>query len=343
MSKMTHFILKRLGLISIVLVIVSVITFSLTYITRGDPAVLWAGPRPTPEQIAQARKELGLDKPFYLRYFLYVSNLLRGDLGTSIRTRQSVTDDIKTFFPATFELATVSMIVSLIFGIPLGILSAVRRETLIDHVTRTFSITGVSIPLFWLGMMLQLVFYAKIKILPIQGRISSEILAHNPFTERTGLYFIDTLLAGNFAAFKSTVAHIILPAVAMSWAILAIITRISRSSLIEVMQEGYIRTSKAFGVKENLIKYKYGLKNAMIPTVTMVGMTYGWILGGTVLIESIFDWPGMGRYIWISLMYNDYPAILGCTLTYALIFLIINLIVDLVYAIIDPRIKITGQ
>ena len=340
---MTYFILKRLGLISIVLIIVSLISFSLTYISPVDPAVLWAGLRPTPEQVEQARKELGLEKPFHMRYFIYVSNLLKGDLGTSIRTRQPVMDDIKKFFPATFELVTLSVIISLIFGIPFGILSAARRETAIDHLARTFCISGVSLPIFWLGMMLQLLFYTTMKILPIQGRISSDILANNPIIERTGLYLIDTLIAGNFTAFKSSAVHMILPAVTIAWAILAVITRMSRSSLIEVMREDYIRTAKAFGIRESRIKYKYALKNALIPTVTMVGMMYGWGLGGTVLVESIFDWPGIGKYVYISVLYNDYPAILGCTLICAVTFLTINLIVDLIYAFLDPRIKVGKQ
>lgn len=340
---MTYFILKRLGLISVVLIIVSVISFTLTYISPVDPAILWAGLRPTPEQVEQARKELGLEKPFHMRYFIYVSNLLRGDLGTSIRTRQPVIDDIKKFFPATFELVTLSVIISLILGIPFGILSAVRRETIVDHAARTFCISGVSLPIFWLGMMLQLLFYTTIKILPIQGRISSEVLVNNPIIDRTGLYLIDTLVAGNFAAFKSSMIHMILPAITIAWAILAVITRMSRSSLIEVMREDYIRTHRAFGIREGRIKYKYALKNALIPTVTMVGMMYGWGLGGTVLVESIFDWPGIGKYVYISLMYNDFPAILGCTLTCAVTFLIINLIVDLIYGFLDPRIKVGNQ
>jgi peptide/nickel transport system permease protein len=336
---MTYYIIKRLLLVTIVLLMVTVITFSLTQLAPGDPATLWAGPRPTPEQVERARIELGLDKPFVWRYAHYLGNLLQGDLGTAIRTRQPVIDEVLQYFPATFELVTISLIISLIFGIPLGIVSAVRRETWVDHLSRTFSISGVSVPIFWLGMMLQLLFFSLIKILPIQGRFSSEVLIDNPVISHTGLYLIDTLIEGNWTAFKSCLLHIILPATTMSLASLAIVTRISRSAMIEVMQEDYIRTAKAYGIKDHFVKYKYGLKNALIPTITVVGVAYGFNLGGSVLVENIFDWPGIGRYIWFSIVHNDYPAIMGCTIVYAITYLLINLMVDMAYVVIDPRIR----
>jgi peptide/nickel transport system permease protein len=340
---MIYYVGRRLILITIVLLIVTVITFSLTMIAPGDPAALWAGHRPTPEMVEKARKELGLDKPFYLRYVHYLGNLVRGDLGTAIRTRQPVMDEIKKYYPATLELVTVAILISLAFGIPLGILSAVKRETFTDHISRVFSISGVSVPIFWLGMMLQLFFFSKIGILPIQGRFSSAIMVDNPIVSITGLYLIDTLIQGNFEAFTSCLKHIILPAVTMSFTSLAIIARISRSSMIEVMQEDYIRTAKAYGIKDKLIRYKYGFKNALIPTVTVVGLAFGMDLGGSVLVESIFDWPGMGRYVWLAITHNDFPAIMGCTLIFAVTYLLINLVVDLVYALIDPRIKYAGK
>jgi len=327
---------------AVVLLMVTLITFFLTYIAPADPAAQWAGLRPTQEQLEQAREELGLDKPFYQRYAIYLTNLVKGDFGTSIRTRQPVSADLKRYYPATFELVTLSIIISIIVGIPLGILAAVRRESTLDHIGRTISVSGVSIPNFWLAMMLQLIFYSLIKILPIQGRISSIILVTHPVTAKTGLYLLDTLITENFAAFKSALIHLVLPATTMSFASLAYVTRISRSSMIEVMREEYIRTAKAFGVRENLIKYKYALKNALVPTITVVGLAYGLALGGSVVVESIFDWPGIGRYIWLSILYNDYPAIMGATLTFAGTYLVINLIVDLIYVSIDPRIKVAG-
>ena len=289
------------------------------------------------------QKELGLDKPVYVRYLHYIKNMAKGEFGTSIRTRQPVIHDLLGYFPATFELVTLSIFISLVIGIPLGVLSAVRRESTLDHLGRLFSLSGVGVPIFWLGMMLQLLAYVTLKTFPIQGRIASEISFSHPVVIRTGLFFIDTLIQGNWAAFKSALVHIILPATAMSFASLAFVTRMARSSMIEVLREDYIRTSKAFGVGENLIRYKYALKNAMVPTVTVVGLTYGTLLGGSVLVESIFDWPGIGRYVWLSILHNDFPAIMGVTIIFAVTYLIINLMVDLFYALIDPRVRYAGK
>jgi peptide/nickel transport system permease protein len=328
---------------TVVLLIVITITFLLTTIAPSDPAAQWAGTRPTPEQLETARKELGLDKPVYLRYLLYIKNMTKGEFGTSIRTRQPVIRDLLGYFPATFELVTLAILFSLIIGIPLGILSAMRRESILDHLGRLFSLSGVGIPIFWLGMMLQLLAYVTLKTFPIQGRIASEISFTHPVVVRTGLFLIDTLIQGNWAAFKSAFIHIILPATTMLFASLASVTRMARSSMIEVLREDYIRTSRAFGVGENLIRYKYALKNAMVPTVTVVGLTYGTLLGGSVLVESIFDWPGIGRYVWLSILHNDFPAIMGVTIIFAVTYLIINLMVDLFYALIDPRVRYTGK
>jgi len=339
---MRYYLVRRLALMTVVLLIVITITFLLTTIAPSDPAAQWAGTRPTPKQLETARIELGLDKPVYLRYLLYIKNMAKGEFGTSIRTRQPVMRDLLGYFPATFELVTLSILLSLIVGIPLGILSAVRRESTLDHLGRLFSLSGVGMPIFWLGMMLQLLAYVTLKTFPIQGRIASEISFSHPIAARTGLLLADTLIQGNWAAFRSAFIHIILPATTMSFASLAFVSRMARSSMIEVLREDYIRTSKAFGVHENLIRYKYALKNAMVPTVTVVGLAYGAMLGGSVLVESIFDWPGIGRYVWLSILHNDFPAIMGVTIIFAITYLSINLIVDLIYAFIDPRVRFTG-
>lgn len=328
---------------TVVLLIVITITFLLTTIAPSDPAAQWAGTRPTPEQLETAKKELGLDKPVWVRYFLYVKNMAKGEFGTSIRTRQPVIRDLLGYFPATFELVTLSICISLMIGIPLGIISAVRRESTLDHLGRLFSLSGVGVPIFWLGMMLQLLAYVALKTFPIQGRIASEVSFSHPIVTRTGLFFIDTLIQGNWAALHSAFLHIILPASALSFASLAFVTRMARSSMIEVLREDYIRTSRAFGVREYLILYKYAFKNAMIPTITVVGLSYGYLLGGSVLVESIFDWPGIGRYVWLSILYNDFPAIMGVTIVFAVTYLTINLVVDLFYAFIDPRVRYTGK
>ena len=336
---MKLYILKRLAMMTIVLLMVSIITFLLTTIAPSDPAAQWAGTRPTPEQLETARKELGLDKPVYLRYLLYIKNTVRGEFGTSIRTRQPIIRDLLGYFPATIELVTLSILISMVVGIPLGIFSAVRRESVPDHLGRLFSLCGVGVPSFWLGMMLQLFAYTMLKTFPIQGRIASEVSFSHPIAIKTGLLLLDTLVQGNWVAFKSAVIHIMLPAATMSFACLAFVSRMARSSMIEVMREDYIRTSKAFGVSKQLIRYKYALKNALVPTVTVVGLAYGSLLGGSILVESIFDWPGIGRYVWLSILYNDFPAIMGVTIVFATMYLLINLIVDLIYAFIDPRVR----
>jgi peptide/nickel transport system permease protein len=340
---MGYYILKRLAFMVIVLFVLTIVTFFLTTIAPSDPAGLWIGPRPKPGQLERARKELGLDKPAHIRYVLYLRKLLKGDFGMSIRTRRPVMDELKRYFPATIELVTVAMILSLIVGIPLGIYTAFHRESLMDHGGRIFSLSGVAVPIFWLGMMFQLAFYSAWQILPLQGRISSYVLLTDPVESMTGFYFIDSLITGNWIAFKSSLVHMILPAVTLSFASLAFVVRITRSSVIEVMNEDYIRTAKAFGVGENLIRYKYALKNGLIPVVTVVGLSYAYELGGSILVESIFDWPGMGKFMWLSIINNDYPGIIGVTITFAIICCTINLIVDLIYALIDPRVRPMGN
>lgn len=329
--------------IAIVLWVLTMVTFFLTTIAPTDPAGLWIGPRPKPGQMERARKLLGLDKPAHIRYLHYLNNLVHGDFGISIRTRQPMIEELKRYFPATIELVTVSIIISLIIGIPLGIYTAFHRESISDHAGRIFSLSGVAVPIFWLGMMFQLGFSSGWEILPLQGRISSYVFLTNPVTSKTGFYLIDTILTGNWIAFKDALIHMILPAVTLSFASLAFIVRITRSSMIEVMNEDYIRTAKAYGVGEKLIRYKYALKNGLIPVVTVVGLAYAYELGGSILVESIFDWPGMGRFMWLSIINNDYPGIMGVTIFFAVICCTINLIVDLVYALIDPRVRTAGK
>jgi len=336
---MKGYLVKRLLLMTIVAFVVLTITFVLTHIAPGDPALQWVGLRPTAEQLQRARTELGLDKPFYQRYAIYLSNVLTGHFGVSIRSKQPVMKEIISFFPATVELVSVAILISLVFGIFLGVLSAIRRESTVDHVGRIVSLSGVAVPIFWLGMMLQLFFYTKAGILPIQGRISSEVLMDHPFVHWTGLYFIDTVISGNLVALGSALIHMILPALTLGFTSVALISRMARSSMIEVLREDYVRTARAYGFKERLIRYKYALKNAMIPTITAAGIAYGFNLGGSVLVESIFDWPGIGRYMAIAIRENDYPAVLGATMIYCLMYVTLNLIIDLIYLALDPRVQ----
>lgn len=325
----------------IVLWVLTMITFFLSAIAPSDPAALWVGPRPKPGQLEKARIKLGLDKPIHTRYVIYLKNLLTGDFGISIRTRRPVAEELKRYFAATIELVTVAIIISLMIGIPLGNYTAFRRESFADHSGRIFSLMGVAIPIFWLGMMFQLSVSSGLRILPLQGQISSYVFLTSPVASITGFYLIDSAITGNWVAFRDIILHMILPAVTLSFASLAFIVRITRSSMIEVMNEDYIRTAKAYGLSEKTIRYKYALKNGLIPVVTVTGLSYAYELGGSILVESIFDWPGMGRFLWLSIINNDYPGIMGVTIIFAVICCTINLIVDLVYALIDPRVRIT--
>jgi peptide/nickel transport system permease protein len=327
----------------VVLLVLTMVTFFFSTIAPSDPAGLWVGARPKAGQLEKARKELGLDKPAHTRYLLYLGRLVKGDFGISIRTRQPMSEELKRYFPATIELVTVAIIISLIMGIPLGVYTAFHRESISDHAGRIFSLSGVAVPIFWLGMMFQLIFSSGWEILPLQGRVSSYVFLTNPVESITGFYLIDTAITGNWIAFKDALVHMILPAATLSFASLAFIVRITRSSMIEVMNEDYIRTAKAYGFGDKLIRYKYALKNGLIPVITVVGLSYAYEIGGSILVESIFDWPGMGRFMWLSIISNDYPGIMGVTIIFAVICCTINLMVDLVYALVDPKVRVTGN
>jgi peptide/nickel transport system permease protein len=265
-----------------------------------------------------------------------MSSLLQGDLGESIRNRRPVLQDLKVFFPATLELTLASMAFCLMLGLPLGILAAVRRNRLMDHLTRIFSVIGVSTPVFWLGLMLPLVFYRHLDILPGIGRIGVYFSA--PPTV-TGMYLIDSLLDGDLALFRNAASHIILPAFCLSYVYLAIITRIVRSSLIDSLEQDYIVTARANGIPEWRVVGQHALKNSLIPTITIVGLSFGELLGGAILTETIFNWPGMGKYVVDSANYLDYPAIMAVALVSSLAYVFLNLLVDALYALVNPQIR----
>ena len=339
---MTRYLVKRLAFALLVLFGVSVITFFVARVVPGNPAAMWVGAKPTQEQLDAAVKELGLDKPLVVQYFVYLKNLVQGDLGVSLRTRQPVSSELGRRWAATFELVTISILLALLVGLPMGVLSAVKKDRPLDHLSRAGSISGVAMPVFWLGMTLQLLFHGSWRLLPLQGRIDSHIFIDHPIAELTGLYLLDSLVTGNWPAFVSALRHIILPALTLSFASLAVVTRMSRSSMLEVLKEDYIQTSLAYGVGRTTLLYKYALKNAMIPTVTVVGLSYGFLLGGSFMVESIFDWPGLGYYAVLSITTNDFPAIMGVTILFAVTYIILNTVVDLVYFFLDPRIKVPG-
>lgn len=318
---------------------VSIIAFTVTHIVPSSPEAMWAGPHAKKEDLEKAREELRLNEPIHIQYYAYIKELLRGNFGTSIRTRQPVAHQLSIFWTATFELVTIAFVLALLLGISLGILSAIYRNSLLDHVVRILSLTGVSIPIFWLGLLLQIFFFDRLGWLPLQGRISSEVLLYHPIRRITGLYLVDSLLTGNWIAFLDSFKHIILPAITLSYAALAMVTRQTRSSVLEVLGEHYIRTAKAYGLPPKMILFKNTLKNAMIPILTVAGLSYGYDLGGAFLVEAIFNWPGLGRYGVESIITYDFPAIMGVVLVFSAVYILVNLIVDIIYAFLDPRIR----
>ena len=336
---MMRFIAKRLALLVLMLFGLLIITFTVSNVAPGDPARLAAGPDATLEMIETYRQEFGLDRPIHEQFVIYLSGILDGELGRSIRTGQSVTDDLLRYFPATFELVTFSILIAIVIGIPLGMLSAVYKDTWIDHVTRILSVSGVAFPMFWLGLMLQLYIALELRWLPLGGRLGIMDARPEPITH---LYLVDSLLQGQFDTFVAALSHIILPAVALCFPALASILRVNRAEMIETLQEDYIVSARAQGISAIRIVGLYALKNAMLPTLSMIGLRYGWMLGGTVVVESVFDWPGIGLYATASAVASDFQPIMGVTLLIGINFMLANLLVDLAYGGLDPRLRDRG-
>lgn len=329
-------IIKRLlGLVLVVLG-VSIITFVVSHLIPGDPARLIAGERATDEIVANIRQSLGLDRPLYIQYGRYLAGLLHGDLGTSIRTSRPVLEDLITFFPATVELALVALFLSTLLGIPLGVLAAVYRNKTIDQVTRTLSVTGISTPAFWMGLLLIMFFYGKMGWLPGGGRLPEGL---PPPTKVTGFYILDSLLTGNHATLMSSLKHIVLPAITLGYVYLGVVARQIRSSMLEQLHEDYIRTARANGLSKWVVILRHALPNSLIPSVTVLGLALGDLLYGAVLTETVFSWPGMGSYVVHSIEALDFPAVMGFAVLVSFAYVLVNLLVDLLYMVIDPRIR----
>ncbi|MFP4051937.1 MAG: ABC transporter permease [Thermoplasmata archaeon] len=337
--KLRYYIIRRLFFAVIVIFGVTIIAFALTRVIPANPASMWVGAHATPEQIAQAESELGLNQPLYIQYFDYISDLLHGDLGTSIRTHNPVREDIAHFLPASLEIIIWGMLIAVAVGVPLGVYSAANRNTIIDHAARFFSVTGVSLPTFWLGMILQLVFFQQLGILPSSGRISIQVELNYPFHRITGFLLIDTLIQGNFVAFKDVALHLILPALTMAAYPLGLVTRQVRSSTIDVLGEDFIRMERSFGIKEAKVLFIYSLRNSFGSALNVLALTFAYSLVSIFLIESIFSWPGLGTYAATAISSSDYPAIMGITLMIAMIYVFLNLVVDIIQAYMDPRIR----
>lgn len=330
------YVLRRLPGIVIVLIGVSIITFTISHVVPADPVLVALGDHATQEQIDAFRAEYGLDKPLVEQYLIYVNNLLHGDLGQSIRTLRPVGDGLRDFLPATVELALMALLISLVAGIPLGVWSSIQRNRLPDNIIRIFSIFGASLPVFWLGLVLVGIFYYKLNLLPAGGRIDQFI---QPPQTITGLYVLDSLLTGNWVALKSSLLHLILPSFALGYYSTAIISRMVRSSMLEVLEQDYLRTARAKGASEKLVIIRHALRNALMPVLTIIGATFGNLLSGAVLTETVFDWSGLGRFATQSAISLDFPAVMGVTLLSAVVYAFVNLMVDLGYFALDPRIR----
>ncbi len=335
-----EYVLRRLIASIFVLIGVSIITFCLSRVIPSDPATLYIGPKARADERAKIIQQLGLDKPLPVQYLIYMRDLLHGDLGTSIGTKRPVLEELRTRLPATLELLTTGMLLAVIIGVPMGVLSARSQGKPPDVFVRTMSIIGVSLPAFYLGLLLQILFFRRLDLLPLAGRFSNELRFTNPITPLTNFLLIDALVGRNWIALKDVALHLVLPALTLAAYPAGLIARMTRATMLEVMEQDYIRTARAYGIKERVIVYLYALKNAISPTLTVIGLTVAYALTGTFFVEIIFNWPGLGLFTVHSLLNIDYPAIMGITLFGATMYVIINLAVDLLQAWIDPRISL---
>ena len=314
---------------------VSIVVFFMVRAIPGDPAQIMLGQQATQEQVQQLRENMGLDKPIFVQYGLFLKDALRGDLGDSIVTGRPVTTELLTRLPATLELTAFAMLIAILVGIPVGVISAVRQYSLLDKTTSVLALTGISMPIFWLAMILVVIFGVNLELLPFPGRLDPT----TGITAITGLVLVDSLLTLNFAGFWDGLLHLIMPALALATIPMAVIMRMTRSSMLEVMNEDYVRTARAKGVVPWRVVFKHALRNAMLPTITVIGLQTGLLMGGAIITETIFSWPGIGLYTYNSISSRDYASIQGVVLYAALLFVLINLLVDILYAILDPRVR----
>jgi peptide/nickel transport system permease protein len=333
---MLRYILRRLILIVVVMVGLSVLTFTIARVIPADPVMLAAGPRATDAQIQALREQYGYDKPLVEQYLNYIRDLSRGDLGRSVVLKREVGPDLARFFPATLELVLAAMLVAVVLGIPLGLISAVYQDRWPDQVSRFLSLGGVSLPNFWLAIVLQLTVAFSVSWLPISGRFDR--IAIPPQT-LTGMYTVDSLLTLNFKALGTALQYLILPAFCLSLGALATLARTVRADTLEVLSSDYIRTARAIGIPENAVILKYALKNASLNTLTQTALFFGYTLTGSVLVENIFSWPGIGNYAVSAALTKDFVPLMGVTLMTGFVIVVLNLITDLVYAMLDPRIR----
>ncbi len=331
----TSYLLFRIVTILPTLLGVVVLTFFLSHGIEGDPARMMAGDAADPAVLERIREQFKLDEPLHVQLGAYVANLARGNLGISFQSRQPVLQSIAERFPATAELTFFSVVFALAGALPLGVLSAVHRNRPADHVVRVLSVVGASMPAFWSGLMLIWLFYGRLDWLPAGGRLDVQM---SPPPHLTGLYTVDSLLAGQWATFGASLQHLILPTFVLGYSYLALLARMVRSSMLEVLAQDYVQIARAKGLPEGAVVRRHALRNALMPVTTLAGLAFASLLGGAVLTETIFAWPGVGKFVVDATLYLDYPVIMGFTLVIALVYMAVNLAVDLLYGWLNPQI-----
>lgn len=332
---MIQYIIRKILLLIPVLFGVSLATFVVMHLFTTDPAEIILGQHATVERAAALREEMGLNKPIYVQFGDYVTSAVHGDLGNSVITKTSIADELIKRFPATVELSVTAICIATVLGITFGTISAVRQNSIFDYGTMVAALMGVSMPIFWLGLMMIILFSVTLGWLPSSGRIAVGMQPDHI----TGLYILDSILTGNIDSLWDSFQHLIMPAVALGSYSTAIIARMTRATMLETIRQDYIRTARAKGLSERVVIIKHGLRNALIPVVTVIGLQVGSLLGGAVLTETVFSWPGIGSYVVEGVMASDYPRVQGAVLLIGTIFVVVNLMVDILYSYLDPRIK----
>ncbi|HEV2282555.1 MAG TPA: ABC transporter permease [bacterium] len=333
-----QYLVRRAGLTVLVIFGVTLITFVLTHVVPADPVIAYVGDHAPLDLVEKARHEFGLDRPLPVQYVVYLRDLVHGNLGISIKDNRPVSRDLEQYLPATVELSTAALLVAIAIGVPAGIVSAVYKDRWPDQIARMFALTGTSLPIFYLALLLLGVLYVKLGVLPGPGQLN---IYTSPPPHVTGMVAVDALLARDWAALEDALRHLVLPAAVLGYYQTGLITRMTRGSLLEVLRQDYVRTARAKGVSERRVVLAHALRNALLPTVTVVGLAFGGLLSGAVLTETIFAWPGIGRYATNSAVNVDIPAVLGVTLIIAVIYSVANLAVDVLYAYLDPQIRYT--
>ncbi|WP_077327992.1 ABC transporter permease [Virgibacillus siamensis] len=332
---MLQYIVKRILMLIPVLLGVSILTFSLIHLIPGDPAKSMLGNKATEAQLEALRHELGLNDPYVVQYGRFLGDILQGDLGQSVQSKEDIAVQLMHKLPATIELTIFAMILAVVIGVTAGVIAAVKQYSWFDNLSMTGALFGVSMPIFWLGLMMILFFSVELQLMPPSGRLSSGI----DLNTITNFFLLDSILTGNWIAFKDAFFHLLMPGIALGTIPMAIIARMTRSSMLEVMKQDYIRTADAKGLRKHLIIFQHALKNAFLPVLTVIGLQFGLLLGGAVLTETIFSWPGVGRYVYLAVLGRDFTVVQSTILVIATIFVLVNLITDLLYKYFDPRIS----